>query len=199
MKALLMKDLYVFWRRMKLFVLMIVVFCAVPSVFQNTFAITYAAMIPYSMFSVDESSKWDKLAAMMPYSTFDLVMSKYLLGGLSVGASFTLVTLMQFITARFSESTGADFSIVLASVCVSLIIMAVTLPMIFRFGVERARMTMIFLIAAVCGSAGAMASLTDAGVSISFAGAAALLPVAAVVTMALSIPLSIKLYEKRKG
>ena len=30
MKALLMKDLYVFWRRMKLFVLMIVVFCAVP-------------------------------------------------------------------------------------------------------------------------------------------------------------------------
>ena len=199
MKALLMKDLYVFWRRMKLFVLMIVVFCAVPSVFQNTFAITYAAMIPYSMFSVDESSKWDKLAAMMPYSTFDLVVSKYVLGGLSIGSSFALVTLMQFVTARFSESTGADFSLVIASVCVSLIIMAVTLPMIFRFGVERARMTMIFLIAAVCGSAGAMASLTDAGVSISFAGAAALLPVAAVVTMALSIPLSIKLYEKRKG
>ena len=115
MKALLMKDLHVFWRRMKLFVLMIVVFCAVPSVFQNTFAITYAAMIPYSMFSVDEACKWDKLAAMMPYSTFDLVMSKYLLGGLSVGASFALVTLMQCITARFSESTGADFSIVLAS------------------------------------------------------------------------------------
>lgn len=199
MKALLMKDLYVFWRRMKLFVLMIVVFCAVPSVFQNTFAITYAAMIPYSMFSVDESSKWDKLAAMMPYSTFDLVVSKYVLGGLSIGSSFALVTLMQFVTARFSESAGADFSLVIASVCVSLIIMAVTLPMIFRFGVERARMTMIFLIAAVCGSAGAMASLTDAGVSISFAGAAALLPVAAVVTMALSIPLSIKLYEKRKG
>jgi len=199
MKALLMKDLHVFWRRMKLFVLMIVVFCAVPSVFQNTFAVTYAAMIPYSMFSVDETSKWDKLAAMMPYSTFDLVMSKYLLGGLSVGASFALVTLMQFITARFSESTGADFSIVLASVCVSLIIMAVTLPMIFRFGVERARMTMIFLIAAVCGSAGAMASLTDAGVSISFAGVAALLPVATVIAMAVSIPLSMKFYEKRKA
>ena len=199
MKALLMKDLYVFWRRMKLFVLMIVVFCAVPSVFQNTFAITYAAMIPYSMFSVDEASKWDKLAAMMPYSTFDLVMSKYLLGGLSIGSSFLLVTLMQSVTAPFSDTTGADFSLVIASVCISVIIMAVTMPMIFRFGVERARMTMIFLIAAVCGSAGAMASITDAGVSISFAGAALLLPVAAVMAMAVSIPLSMRFYEKRKA
>lgn len=199
MKALLMKDLHVFWRRMKLFIWMILIFSAIPSIFQTTFAITYAAMIPYSMFSVDEASKWERLAVMMPYSTFDLVMSKYVLGFLSIGGAVAAVLLIQPLMSFVTGETGADGGITFTAVCVSLIIMAVTLPLIFRFGVERARMTMILLVAAICGSAGAMASMTDAGVRIHFGGGLFALGAAAVIAQIVSIPLSMKLYEKRKA
>ena len=46
MKALLRKDITVLWRRMKIFFLLVLVFSLVPSAFQNTFAVVYAAMLP---------------------------------------------------------------------------------------------------------------------------------------------------------
>ena len=82
MKALILKDTYVIWRQMKYFLVMLLLFCALPNGFNNAFAVVYAAMLPYTALAYDERSKWDQLAAMMPYSTRDIVLGKYVFGWL---------------------------------------------------------------------------------------------------------------------
>mgnify|MGYP000464773336 CR=1 FL=1 len=66
---------------MKAFLVLILLFSALPGSYNAIFAVTYAAMLPYSCVAYDERSKWDQLAAMMPYSNRDLVLSRYILAG----------------------------------------------------------------------------------------------------------------------
>ena len=68
MKALLLKDFYVLWKQMKAFLVLILLFSALPGSYTAIFAVTSAAMLPYSCVAYEERSKWDQLAAMMPYS-----------------------------------------------------------------------------------------------------------------------------------
>ena len=194
MKALLRKDMTVLWRRMKIFFLLILVFSAVPSAFQNTFAVVYAAMLPYSIFSVDEASKWDTLSMMMPYSTRDIVGSKYILGGIFIAFSALLVWAGRLVHLFLGIPVMDDMTLMAA--CISLLVMDITLPAVFRFGVEKARMTMLFLIAAVCGSAGAASTLVEQDIHLG----SGLLPlaIAAVVGTVISLRLSMAMWEKRK-
>ena len=87
MKALIIKDTYVIWRQMKYFLVLILLFSALPSGFNNAFAVIYTSMLPYTALAYDERSKWDQLAAMMPYSTRDAVRSKYVFGWLCIGGA----------------------------------------------------------------------------------------------------------------
>lgn len=197
MKALLMKDCCVLWRRMRIFLLLVLVFSAVPGVFQNTFAITYAAMIPYAVFSVDETSKWDTLASMMPYSAKDMVLSKYLLGGITLMAALVSTLVLSRLVGIFTGAEATPIHILLAAACVSVLLIDLTLPMVFHFGVEKARLTMVLLIAGVCGSAGALSGMVDSSALQRFSPGFALLPIAAVAATCVSIPLSVRMYKGR--
>ena len=195
MKALLRKDITVLWRRMKIFFLLILVFSAVPSAFQNTFAVVYAAMLPYSIFSVDEVSKWDTLSMMLPYSTKEIVGSKYLLGGAFIAFSALLVWAGRLVSFFLGIPVTEDLTAM--AVCVSLLIMDITLPAVFRFGVEKARLTMLFLIAAVCGSAGAASTLVEQDIRLG--GGLLPLVIAAGVGTVVSVRVSMAMWEKRKA
>ena len=201
MKALVRKDLYVLWTSMKTLVLLIAVFSFVPVGFQNTFAVLYAAMLPYSALAYDERSHWDQMALAMPYSTRDIVRSKYVLGWLTAGGAFLLAALAQLILGLFSQSS-TPISFLFISFCGAVIITSITLPLMFRFGVEKARLAMILMIAMVCGGAGAMSSII--AISVIGGGAAIPLiaviaaPVAAVVINLFSMSLAEKWYERRK-
>ena len=195
MKALLRKDITVLWRRMKIFFLLILVFSAIPSAFQNTFAVVYAAMIPYSIFSVDEVSKWDTLSMMLPYSTKEIVGSKYLLGGAFIAFSALLVWAGRLVHLLLGIPVMEDLT--LMAVCISLLVMDLTLPAVFRFGVEKARLTMLFLIAAVCGSAGAASTLVEQDIRLG--GGLLPLVIAAGVGTVVSVRVSMAMWEKRKA
>ena len=199
MKALLIKDSYVIWKQMKFFLLIILVFSAIPSSFNNVFAIVYASMLPYTALAYDERSKWDQLAAMMPYSERDIVLSKYVFGWLCIAAAAVLSTAVQLVIALFWEAPAFSLTVVLLSVCCGLCILAITLPLMFRFGVEKGRMGMFLLIFLVCGSAGAISSIASS-VSGGFAFQRAALPVlvlAAVALTAASVPLSQRFFKLR--
>lgn len=75
--------------------------------------------------------------------------------------------------------------------------MAITLPLIFRFGVERGRLLMFFLIFLVCGASGALGGITE-----NYSGALPapvwlVIPVSLVLT-AISVPVSVRCYAHRK-
>ena len=89
--------------------------------------------------------------------------------------------------------------------CASLCVLAITLPLMFRFGVEKGRLTMFLIIFLVCGSAGALSSIavsvdhTAGGLSGPFAALMAVLPIAAAALTAVSVPLSMKFYARRQA
>lgn len=150
MKGLLLKDLYTLGKQMKLFFLFIVVFAVAPGLSLSAFAIMYASMLPMTALAYDERSKWDTLAAMMPYSVTELVFSKYLLGYLMTLFAALCSLAAQFVINLF-QHTPANREELFALpivVCIALLFLAISLPFLFKLGVERGRLTFIVLLAA---------------------------------------------------
>ena len=202
MKALILKDTYVIFRQMKYFLVMILLFSALPSGFNNAFAVIYAAMLPYTALAYDERSKWDQMAAMMPYSARDIVLGKYAFGWLCIGGAAVLSALLQAVLSLAVNRTFLP-GVMALSVLGALCILAITLPLMFRFGVEKGRLAMFLIIFLVCGAAGAIANIAESveqGTSFAFQGSVlVILLIAAVVLTAVSIPLSQRFYRNRVG
>ena len=202
MKALIIKDTYVIWRQMKYFLILILIFSALPSGFNSAFAVIYTSMLPYTALAYDERSKWDQLAAMMPYSTRDAVLSKYVFGWLCIGGAAVLSGLLQMALSLVVDRVflpGVMVLSVLGAVC----ILAISLPLMFRMGVEKGRLAMFLVIFLVCGAAGAIAHIAESvGSGTVFAFQGPVLGVtllAALVLTAVSVPLSMRFYTKRQS
>lgn len=201
MRALLMKDCYTLWKQLRIFIVVMLVITVFNGTFGNLFIVVWAAMMPYTAMAYDERSKWDQLAAMMPYSIRDIVLSKYLLGWLCCGAAalFSLAVQSILTVLRFPMA-ALDPTANLLGFCASLCVLALTLPLMFRFGVEKGRLVMFLLIFLVCGTAGALGSIAvDIGDGLLRMPPLLLigLPAAAAVLTAISIPLAMRLYQKR--
>ena len=202
MKALILKDTYVIWRQMKYFLIFILIFSAIPNSFNNAFAVIYAAMMPYTALAYDERSKWDQLAAMMPYSTRDVVLGKYVFGWLCIGGAAVLSGLLQAVLSLVTDRVFLP-SVMALSILGAVCIMSISLPLMFRLGVEKGRLAMFLIIFLVCGGAGAIASIAEdmsSGTASAHQGLIlAVMLIAAVVLTAVSIPLSQKFYQTRQS
>ena len=205
MKALIQKDVYVLWKQMKIFLLVMLVIMVGNGSFGSVFVVLWSSMLPYTALAYDERCKWDQMAAMMPYSPRDLVLSKYVLGWLCAGAAGAVVLAVQAVirVLHLPMATGSPLA-VLISFCASASVLAVTLPVMIRFSVERGRMVMFLVIFLVCGAAGALGTVTISvdqtagGIQSLFGFFMLILPVAAVALTAVSIPLSMRLYTARR-
>lgn len=191
MKALVQKDFYVIWKQMKIFVLVLVLLSMVNSAFNTMFLVVWCSMLPYTAMAYDERSHWNQLAAMMPYSRRDIVLSKYVLGWICMAASGVFCLAVQAAAGIFSGNTPSVLTL-LASLCLGVISLDITLPAVLRFGVERGRMIFMVVLFGVAISIGIFADMVDELPSLPVP-LAALLPLGAVAATAASIPLSMKL------
>ena len=206
MKALLMKDFYTLWRQLKVYLLVMLVISVFNGAYGNIFITIWAALLPYTAMAYDERSKWDQMAAMMPYSTRDIVVSKYVMGWLCTAAAALFAMVLQLLQTVLGSPLAAFAPVDnLMGCCASLCVLAITLPLMFRFGVEKGRLMMFLIIFLVCGSAGALSSIavsvdhTAGGLSGPFAALMAVLPIAAAALTAVSVPLSMKFYARRQA
>lgn len=204
MRALLKKDIFVLIRQMKMFFILIIVFSAIPGLNMSMFSIVYCAMLPFTAMAYDERSKWNDLAAMMPYTTGDIVFSKYLLGWLAVGASALLNLISGFVLNSFlSEEYNVSPNGALFAFCIGTLMLSLTLPMIFRFGVEKGRLffVLIILLLTVTGTA-LMSFVANSSEAVPFLSSSLFrlaIPILAAVLTAISIPLSMSFYRKHRG
>lgn len=201
MKALVMKDCFVLWRQIRLFVFIMAVICVFNGSFGSVFITIWAAMMPYTAMAYDEQSKWDQMAVMMPYSVRDIVLSKYVLGWLCTGAAGCFVLLIQLIVRllRLPLEAGT-LSSVFTGFCGSIVVLSVALPLMVRFGVEKGRLMMFVLIFLVCGGTAGLVSVaeqTSGGAWALPLPVMVLMPLAAAASAAISVPLSVKLYQHR--
>ena len=198
MSALILKDYYVIFRQMRIFLLLVLVFSCIPGAFYSTFAVVYASMLPYTALAYDERSHWDQMAAMMPYADRDIVLGKYVFGWLSTAAAAAATFVLQTVLAAvWPGAEGPSVPVILLSVCVAVCILDITLPMMFRFGVEKARLAMFLIIFLVCAGAGAISVIDQSG-GPDFGFQMWAPPAVAVVMTAVSVPLSVRFYGRRR-
>ncbi len=210
MIALLQKDLYVLWRQMKIYAVLLAVYALLPSPYLNIFGVVYGAIMPYTAMAYDERAKWEQLAAMMPYRDLDIVLSKYALGALFSGTAAVAAGVGQLVVHQFYQTESGEWFTPETAVIafgMALTIMAVTLPVLFRFSVEKARVMMFVLIVVIAGGGGALAAIAEDAASgeiafhlpfpFPFPAAAMFLLIGAVLT-AISVPVSVRMYQRRK-
>ena len=201
MKALLKKDIFCVLKSMKVFLLVIVLFAVIPGFSASCFAIIYAAMLPLTALAYDERSKWDVLAATMPYSPLQIVLSKYVLGLLGVLASLALMLASQSIInpSRFDRET---LLLLLTTAGVGVLLLVLSLPLAFHFGVEKGR---LFLMAMLAGTGAAVIALNGRITQV-FAAATLPAPLVALLAAAVlcaatagSVRITEKSYAKKQG
>ncbi len=210
MRALIRKDLYVADKQLRLLLVLAVIFSVLPGTtgFGGTYAMMLAMMLPLTTMNYDERSKWDKYAAMLPYRIRDIVLSKYLLSYCAMVVGVGLILLgaaaESFHTKTPVNWQEAGYTAALL-MAFMFVLVAFSIPAMYRFGAERGRSIMLVLIGVVLGGAFALARLMDLSLFAAAAGAvptAALVAAAALVIVAgtaLSIRLSMRFYENRRS
>ncbi|MDY4953483.1 MAG: ABC-2 transporter permease [Candidatus Onthomonas sp.] len=199
MKGLLLKDLYTLGKQMKLFLLFILIFAITPGLSLSAFAVMYASMLPMTALAYDERSKWNILASMMPYSATELVLSKYLLGYL-MAICAALCSLVAQLVISFFRHTPVDQDALLTLpifVCIAFLFLAISLPFLFKLGVERGRLIFLVLLAALAVS---VVLLTDQLVELlsGFIPSVWTIPICLICAVAVnvfSVLFSVKIYK----
>ena len=180
MKALLLKDYYTLGKSLRSLALIVLLWSVIPMAFLNVFAMIYGSMIPYSAMAYDQQSRWNTFARMLPYREKDIVLSRYVLGWLC---------------------TAVGGAAVLAASCVGLLLLDINVPLMLRYGTEKARWVSKLVIILACASTGALGALVNdaktaaaAVLSLALPGLLAL----TVIATAVSILLSLKFYRENR-
>ena len=201
MKALLLKDWYVLRKQAWAYLIIVLVWGAIPSEVLNLLAVVYGAMIPYTAMAYDQQSRWNTFARMLPYREKDIVLSRYVLGWLCTAVGGAAVLVFQNVLSLFSPRFGCSPWTVLAASCVGLLLLDINVPLMLRYGTEKARWVSKLVIILACASTGALGALVNdaktaaaAVLSLALPGLLAL----TVIATAVSILLSLKLYRENR-
>lgn len=150
MKGLLYKEAVALWRN-KLYLLMLLVFAAIPAISLMGYSVAFSAVLPMMLIQIDEQAKWGRLSVMLPYSDLQLVLPKYLYTW-----ALLLLTSATTVISRVIQGVDAGEALFQAALylAVGILLCAVTAPLFFRFGTQRARAVMmvaigIFVVTAV--------------------------------------------------
>lgn len=201
MKGLMKKDFLMLWRASRAFLLICVLFIAMSAISQDNIIFLFmpimiSGLLPSTLLSYDERCKWQEFSGALPVSRAQLVSAKYLLG-LGCMTLILLVTLIvHLIVRRFPPQTL--LSMLGAIYGLSLFISAVSLPMMFKFGVEKGRLWYYATLVLVGGASGASAGVATDFFNEGLPSYIWIIFVFGVVIYALSWLLAIHFYQKRE-
>jgi len=108
-----------------------------------------SAMIMISTFSYDTYNKWDAYAVTLPNGRKNSVKAKYVTSFFLILLSSILVVLLTLLVVVFKKEEivwDMIFSSFLGSFCASNILLIIMYPSIYKFGVEKARIGIFFII-----------------------------------------------------
>ncbi|MFR5875557.1 MAG: ABC-2 transporter permease [Eubacterium sp.] len=165
MKGLLLKDWYMIKKYCKSYLIIFAVFFAVSFVSNdNLFFVFYpcilCGMIPLNLLSYDERSRWIQYSGCLPYTKKQIVSAKYLIGLLIQIAVLIVTAAVQCIKMNMNSNFVLNDFIVLMlmMLIIATFTSSISLPFIFKLGVERGRIAYYGMIVFVCG-AGALGSV----------------------------------------
>ena len=171
--------------------------------FLSGMIILIMSMLPITSFSYDQHAKWDLFSQTLPVSRKQLVMSKYVLGIISIVAGAILAILLN-VAVLLVKSLEVDiWYLILANsliALVALLYLSILIPLVYKFGVEKSRLLTIVVLAIPSVLA---IVLSKAGVSIPVldeitpAIVVAIGLVFVVCVMLISYVISVRIYMKK--
>lgn len=170
MIGFMVKDFLVLRRQLRLYLLFAAVYAAL--VVAGTFGpyilpalmVMFGLMLPMSSMSYDDLARWGKYAAATPAGRQGIVAGKYLFAIMCILGSgvLVLVLLLALSLPGVVEITLAEICLItLACAGAALVLDAILLPILFKFGTEKSRIILMILFAAVFGGSAAVGSLTE--------------------------------------
>lgn len=206
MKGLLLKDFYMARKYCRTALAFMTIFIIASMLQDDNIFVFYpcvlSSMIPVTLLSYDERSKWSNYCGALPYTKAQIVSAKYLMGLFMGVVIFALSAIAQAV--RMNRRGAFDVNLYLTLMALLLILFcfstSICLPVMFKFGVEKGRIAYYVMIGVVCGGSvlGAKLSRTVDTVGLPAGGLMLILCAAMVALYALSWYLSIVFYRKRE-
>ena len=161
MKGLLLKDFYMAAKYCRTYLLIGIVFIAVSFAgpeSQNMFFVFYpcllCGMIPVNLLAYDERSRWLEYSGTLPYTKAQIVSGKYLVGIIVQGAMLIAVGIAQGVRVHLAGTFGwGEFALFMGSIyAMAAVTSSISLPFMFRWGVEKGRIAYYCMIGFVCAA-----------------------------------------------
>ena len=168
MKGLLLKDWYQVKTNMRMMYLTVLAVLAIwmfstsnAYVFPVSYAAIFLGILPVNLLTYDQSVGWVEYGRTLPVSKKTLVAEKYLIGLFCAAAAVVIGGLfITVISLRTGTTPDKDaLSLLAGSVCAILLVNGISLPLLYRFGAEKARMIYVLTFAglgALLGGGGAV-------------------------------------------
>ena len=208
MKALILKDLYMAFKYCRMFLVITLCFSLAGMFMKdNLFFVIYpclmASLIPNTLLAYDERCKWELYASSMPFTRAQLVSAKYIIGMIFQASAFLISTIAVIIRSVFfyHDAFMKIGAYMVGAIAAMLLTIAISLPVMFKFGVEKGRLYYYLIVVLLGGgtlAAGAVAGNVIERTSINVPPI--LLPLALVLPVGLYVLswyLSVVFYKKR--
>lgn len=168
MKGLLLKDWYQVKTNMRMMYLTVLAVLAIwmfstsnAYVFPVSYAAIFLGILPVNLLTYDQSVGWVEYGRTLPVSKKTLVAEKYLISLFCAAAAVVIGGLfITVISLRTGTTPDKDaLSLLAGSVCAILLVNGISLPLLYRFGAEKARMIYVLTFAglgALLGGGGAV-------------------------------------------
>ncbi len=154
-----------------------------------------------STFSYDELNKWESYAFSFPDGRRNIVLSKYISTFILTLISYSLIFILSIGLSLYLHNLnlGEMFITFLANMASIIFLLSIIYPIIFKFGIEKARIAILGLIVGfvlIVTFFGKLLS-EDALIKI-FNSALYVLPFVIIITLILSYLLSLKIMTKKE-
>ena len=151
MKGLIIKDILNLRNYMKQLILVFIFFIAYGiflknGVFVGSMITLMLSMQVITTMSYDEYAKWDKYALTMNINRKDIVLSKYVFFIMSIIIGIVVGIISSSLINIISDSNVGIDEILVTSImvpCIFAILFSIIIPIVFKTGVEKARVVMM--------------------------------------------------------
>lgn len=153
MKGLIIKDLLNLRKNVKILLLFLVFYGFLSyrngdSTLLLIMVALFISMMVITSMTEDEMAKWDRFAMTMPISRKTMVKSKYLLSILLLFAGIIPATVVAYIIMYMGGISDISRLMLTSygAFATSLIFIAVSIPLIYKFGVEKTRILVFAIV-----------------------------------------------------
>lgn len=199
MKALLISDILVIKAQAKSVLIVLALWLAISAyngsgVFFSALSVVYAMMLPITCIAAFEKSHFERYALAMPLTRTGMALGHYVFALL---CSLALAALG--FVACVAMGGGIMESLVTCAACfsVAVVMVSVLLPVVYKFGTEKARLTMVAIFVVFLLFFGGALKLLDIELE-SLTDIFVLLPFLAAIILCVSAAISVHIVKKRE-